>query len=233
MMRLIISAQSLPGANVRYDLEACFFFAMISFYFDYVNTIKSYINTTKSRVNMTPVQTSALHWETFLRQILEDYNKPGKFFVTLKLKHDRQVYLEQDNIVGVTGCISKHFLDKFVDEMVSGNNLASLNLMPTVACLHNMNMNSLSMTFNRWFRYMLYNRVSRGLVQTGITIRSVASETFDIGVNTWQGLRDAYVFGENCYDNLYLESWPTSDLAMLPSESSPLPGKQHILSRRQ
>lgn len=224
-VRLTVAVQTIPGDKSRYAIESCFFASIICFYNDYVTYTKG-----------ISLGANVPLWELLLEQVRKDYMKKDRLFTTLKLKYDREAYLQQDNIAGVQGCITKQFIDKYrqslssvvifsvpASKTSSSFSLPSLpsyfststeskttspDIYQAITCLHNIDVNSISMKFNRWFRYLVYNKVSRGTVSSGSTLTRFVRTIYNTGVNSFEGFRDAIVFGQDMYNTLYSKNWP-------------------------
>ena len=192
MVRLVLCATYIPDVSLRYDIEACMFLTIISFYYDYVMFTKNLSRTASIR-----------QWDMLLKQI-DQYMEPGIFFVNLKLRHDLRVYIQQDNIVTMYGVVYKNFIENNRAALPKtrgiGSNM-SIVIDPAINRLYDINLNSLSMIYNRWFRYIVYNKFSQ---KAAHDIRFIKETVKDV----YGGVRDAIMLGYGVYSNIYTDKWP-------------------------
>lgn len=199
--RLTTFALNTQGIQHRYNIEACIFMITLSFYYDYVMYTKNFDKSCDSK-----------HWELMLQQVKRRYFPA--FFVILKLKFDLVAYLNQDNIVGFYGCVSKKFLQPFKKTLYAPlGQLKQPGLVTVdaaIGCLNNINLNSISMTYNRWFRYVVYNQFVKGIVAGAQAIPTAAGTVVDaarLGYSAYQ-----YVYGDGWWSFPRLETGVTVGL---------------------
>lgn len=192
--RLVISAMNLPGVEDRYNVEACMFATLLSFYYDYVMYTKNLDTTASQR-----------HWELLLQEINRTYLQPGRFFVTFKLRFNLKSYLDQDNIVGFYACINKNFLLKYKKMLTftTGLGMEATSIDTAMICLMNINLNSLSMVYNRWFRYIVYSKFMKQGNDDLNLVKGVVKGAYG-------GVRDAIMLGYGVYSNVYSDRWPVA-----------------------
>ena len=196
-IRLILAASNLPGKTVRYDVEACMFAAILSFYYDYVQYTKGLFTIP-----------NAHSWENLKKQVVNMYLAEGRFFFTLKLQHPFQSYLQEDVISTAYSCILSGFIDQYKGAIKGGLLSGKPDPMGAMKCLHNVNLNSLSVMGSRWFRKLLNNRVTRGVKKGVAKIKNAGLTVYGVGKETYAGLQDAYVFGEDVTVIFPTDKWP-------------------------
>lgn len=194
LLRLSLSAQRVPGVDARYNIEACLFATIICFYSDYILVKKSLLKPTQK------------NWDTLYKQIQDYYMKPGKFFITLRLKYDKEAYLDQDNTTAIQGCIVKNFIDKHKKNLVQ--NIGSPEIFTAMTCLHNMDLNAMSKRFNRWFRNLVNHRVTQNLGHAVKYGSNFAKDLYGMTTASAKGLGNAYTFGQDAFNVIYSKNYP-------------------------
>ena len=190
--RLVLSALNLPSALDRYNVEACMFATFLSFYYDYVSFTKN-----------LSVTASIRHWELLEESIRTTYLQHGRFFITFQLRFPLNSYLDQDNIVGFYGVINKHFLQPYKKHLAGASTMTDIDIYPAMTKLHNIDLNSISMIYNRWFRYLVYSKFMK---KTTSNIKFVKDTVVDI----YGGLRDSVMLGIGAYSHIYTDTWPVA-----------------------
>jgi len=193
MTRLVISAMNVPGEKERFNVECCMFVTLISFYYDYVGYTKNFDTSASFR-----------HWELMLQQVDKLYLQKGRFFISLQFEFDLKTYFDQDNVGGFYGCINKHFLNRYKKTITSLDMLGeeSPSIDKCIDCIMDTDLNDLSMIYNRWFRYIVYNQFWKDANSDIQLAKEVIADSYG-------GVRDAIMLGYGVYSNLYSDKFPT------------------------
>jgi hypothetical protein len=203
-IRLILAASNLPGESVRFNIEACMFSAILSFYYDYTQYTRL---DTKANI---------FYWETLKKQVVNMYLDKGRFFMTLKLSYPFNSYLHEDIIGNAYSCILKAYIDAYKNSIPAASQPLLLSTSTitypdpenAIKCLHNLDLNSLSIIGNRWFRRLVNNKLVKGFKSTASGIVWAGQQIWGVGINTYEGIRDAYAFSHGVYSLLYNNNWP-------------------------
>jgi hypothetical protein len=192
MLRLVLCTTFFPGIDRRYEIEICMFLTILSFYYDYVYFTKNFSRNANLQ-----------HWDLLLEQVETRYVKPSLFFIALKFRYEPSAYLQQDNIVPIYNKIYQHYLKKYEDTLSKSGLLVSqtIDVEEIYHRIYNINMDSISMLYNRWFRYVVYNKYFQGYADTMKTL-------YGLPHRMYEGIHESVTLGWSIYTNIYSDRWP-------------------------
>jgi len=150
VQRLAIDLSLTKSATDRKEIQSLLFFAIVYFYSDYVNVKQSDLDMTR--------------WNSMYETIVKSYLGNESLFEDLDM--NLGAYLDQDLISSVKGCIDLRFLNTY--PFFTG--FESPDTKQAMVCLKNLNLNSWSRHFNRWFRSLVESKVIDYTLRAGNTL---------------------------------------------------------------